>query len=133
MNNPELDSGSQTINKTIKDRKMTNTDKKDLHVKNGDRVIIIAGKDKGKIGNIKKVDRKTGRVTVEGANMITKAQKPQPAAGIQGGLIKLEAPIDSSNVMIVCPACEKATRPAMKVIDGKKVRICKKCGEQLDA
>ncbi len=80
---------------------MTNTDKKDLHVKNGDRVIIIAGKDKGKIGN--------------------------------SGLIKLEAPIDSSNVMIVCPACDKATRPSMKVIDGKKVRICKKCGEQLDA
>jgi large subunit ribosomal protein L24 len=99
---------------------MTNTDKKDLHVKNGDRVIIIAGKDKGKIGNIKKVDRTTGRVTVEGANMITKAQKPQPALGIQGGLIKLEAPVDSSNVMIVCPACDKATRPAMKVIDGKK-------------
>ncbi len=112
---------------------MTNTDKKDLHVKNGDRVIIIAGKDKGKIGNIKKVDRTTGRVTVEGANMITKAQKPQPAAGIQGGLIKLEAPIDSSNVMIVCPACDKATRPTMKIIDGKKVRVCKKCGEQLDA
>lgn len=112
---------------------MTDTAKKDLHVKNGDRVIIIAGKDKGKIGNIKKVDRKTGRVTVEGANMVTKAQKPQPAAGIQGGLIKLEAPVDSSNVMIVCPACDKATRPAMKVVDGKKVRICKKCGEQLDA
>ena len=65
--------------------------------------------------------------------MVTKAQKPQPAAGIQGGLIKLEAPIDSSNVMIICPACEKATRVEMKVIDSKKVRVCKKCGEQLDA
>ena len=74
-----------------------------------------------------------GRVIVEGANMVTKAQKPQPAAGIQGGLIKLEAPIDSSNVMIICPACEKATRVEMKVIDSKKVRVCKKCGEQLDA
>jgi large subunit ribosomal protein L24 len=123
----------EKVSNNKKERKMANTDKKDLHVKNGDRVIIIAGKDKGKIGNIKKVDRTTGRVTVEGANMVTKAQKPQPAAGIQGGLIKLEAPIDSSNVMIVCPACDKATRPAMKVIDGKKVRICKKCGEQLDA
>ncbi|MGN0030570.1 MAG: 50S ribosomal protein L24 [Candidatus Gastranaerophilaceae bacterium] len=112
---------------------MTNKDKKDLHVKTGDRVVVIAGKDKGKIGNVKKVDRTTGRVVVEGANMITKAQKPQPAAGIQGGLIKMEAPIDSSNVMIVCPACEKASRPATKVIDGKKVRVCKKCGEQLDA
>lgn len=90
---------------------MKKTEKKNLHVKNGDRVVIIAGKDKGKIGNIKKVDRADGRVTVEGANMVTKAQKPQPAAGIQGGLIKMEAPLDSSNVMIVCPACEKATRP----------------------
>ena len=112
---------------------MKDTTKKDLHVKNGDRVVVIAGKDKGKSGNIRKVDRSTGRVVVEGLNMVTKAQKPQPAAGIQGGLIKIEAPIDSSNVMIVCPACEKSTRPAMKVVDGKKVRVCKKCGEQLDA
>ncbi|MBP3820795.1 50S ribosomal protein L24 [bacterium] len=112
---------------------MKDTTKKDLHVKNGDRVIVIAGKDKGKIGNIRKVDRSEGKVIVEGLNMVTKAQKPQPAAGIQGGLIKIEAPIDSSNVMIVCPACEKATRPSIKIIDGKKVRICKKCGEQLDA
>ena len=112
---------------------MTNKDKKNLHVKTSDRVVVIAGKDKGKIGNIKKVDTEKGRVIVEGANMVTKAQKPQPAAGIQGGLIKREASIDSSNVMIVCPACGKSTRVAMKVIDGKKVRICKKCGEQLDA
>ena len=112
---------------------MTNNDKKSLHVKTSDRVVVIAGKDIGKIGNIKKVDLENGRVIVEGANMVTKAQKPQPAAGIQGGLIKLEAPIDSSNVMIICPACEKATRVELKVIDGKKVRVCKKCGEQLDA
>jgi len=112
---------------------MTNTDKKDLHVKNGDRVVVIAGKDKGKIGNIRKVDRTKGKVIVEGLNMVTKAQKAQPALNIQGGLIKIEAPIDSSNVQIICPACEKSTRVAMKVIDGKKVRVCKKCGEQLDA
>ncbi len=111
---------------------MTNNDKKSLHVKKGDRVVVIAGKDKGKIGNIKNVDLEKGRVIVEGANMVTKAQKPQPAAGIQGGLIKLEAPIDASNVMIVCPACEKATKPGLKVVDGKKVRVCKKCGEQLN-
>ena len=111
---------------------MKDTTKKDLHVKNGDRVVILAGKDKGKIGNIRKVDRSEGKVIVEGLNMVTKAQKPQPAAGIQGGLIKIEAPVDSSNVMIICPACEKATRPATKVIDGKKVRVCKKCGEKID-
>ena len=94
--------------------------------------MVIAGKDKGKIGNVKKVDLEKGRVIVEGANMVTKAQKPQPAAGIQGGLIKLEAPIDSSNVMIICPACEKATRIKYDVVDNKKVRVCKKCGEKLD-
>ena len=112
---------------------MKKTDKKSLHVKTSDRVVVIAGKDKGKIGNIKKVDLAKGRVFVEGANIVTKSQKPQPAAGIQGGLIKMEASIDSSNVMIICPACEKATKVEMKVIDGKKVRVCKKCGEQLDA
>lgn len=110
---------------------MKDTDKKDLHVKNGDRVVVIAGKDKGKEGNVTKVNRTKGKVLVQGVNMVTKAQKPQPALGIQGGLIKIEAPLDSSNVMIICPACSKATRPSMKVIDGKKVRVCKKCGEQL--
>lgn len=111
---------------------MTDKDKKSLHVKNGDRVIITSGKDKGKTGNIKKVDTAASKVVVEGTNMVTKAQKPQPMAGIQGGLIKMEAPIDASKVMIVCPACEKPTRIKHDVVDGKKVRVCKKCGEQLD-
>ena len=107
-------------------------DKKKLHVKTGDRVIVLAGKDKGKIGNIKKTNPSKSTVIVEGANMVTKAQKPQPMAGIQGGLIKMEAPLDSSKVMVVCPACEKPTRIKHAVVDGKKVRVCKKCGEQLD-
>ena len=111
---------------------MTDNKKKSLHVKTGDRVIVTAGKDKGKIGNIKKTNPTASTVIVEGANMVTKAQKPQPMAGIQGGLIKLEAPLDSSNVMVVCPACEKPTRIKHAVVDGKKVRVCKKCGEQLD-
>lgn len=112
--------------------KMTDKNKKSLHVKNGDRVIVTSGKDKGKTGNIKKVNPSEGKVVVEGANMVTKAQKPQPMAGIQGGLIKLEAPMDASKVMVVCPACEKPTRIKHEVVDGKKVRVCKKCGEQLD-
>ena len=111
---------------------MTDNKKKSLHVKTGDRVIVTAGKDKGKIGNVKKTNPTDSTVVVEGANMVTKAQKPQPMAGIQGGLIKLEAPLDSSNVMVVCPACEKPTRIKHAVVDGKKVRVCKKCGEQLD-
>ena len=112
---------------------MTDNNKKSLHVKTGDRVMVIAGKDKGKIGNVKKAYVAEGKVSVEGANMVTKAQKPQPAMGIQGGLIKLEAPMDASKVMVVCPACDKPTKVSHKVVDGKKVRVCKKCGEQLDA
>ena len=111
---------------------MTDSKKKSLHVKTGDRVVITAGKDKGKMGNIKKSIPAESKVVVEGANMITKATKANPAYGIQGGLIKKEAPVDSSNVMIVCPSCEKPTRIKHAVVDGKKVRVCKKCGEQLD-
>lgn len=111
---------------------MKNDTKKSLHVKTGDRVVVTAGKDKGKQGNIKKTNPSKSQVIVEGLNMVTKAQKPNPMLGVQGGLVKKESPLDSSNVMIVCPSCEKATRVAHKVIDGKKVRVCKKCGEKLD-
>jgi len=111
---------------------MKDSNKKSLHVKTGDRVIVTAGKDKGKIGNVKKAYPSKAKVTVEGANMITKAQKPNPMAGVQGGLVKLEAPLDSSNVMVVCPSCEKPTKIKHDFVEGKKVRVCKKCGEQLD-
>ncbi len=106
--------------------------KKSLHTKTGDRVVVISGKSKGTIGNVKKVDIENAKVLVEGANMVTKAQKPNPMAGIEGGLKKVESMIDSSNVMVVCPACEKATRIKSEVKNGKKVRVCKKCGETLD-
>lgn len=106
--------------------------KKTLNVKTGDRVMVIAGKDKGKIGNVKKTNPSEAKVLVEGANMVTKAQKANPMAGIQGGLIKIEAALDSSNVMIVCPSCEKPTRIKHEMKNDKKVRVCKKCGEQLD-
>lgn len=112
--------------------KSNSNNKKALNVKTGDRVMVIAGKDKGKIGNVKKTNISEAKVLVEGANMVTKAQKANPMAGIQGGLIKMEAPLDSSNVMIVCPSCEKPTRIKHEVVKDKKVRVCKKCGEQLD-
>lgn len=111
---------------------MAKDNKKSLNVKTGDRVIVTAGKDKGKIGNVKKAIPSEARVVVEGANMVTKAQKPNPMAGIQGGLVKIEASLDASNVMIVCPSCEKPTRIKHDVVEGKKIRVCKKCGEQLD-
>ena len=111
---------------------MKKENKTSMHVKAGDRVVVLSGKDKGKQGNIKKVYAKEAKVEVEGVNIITKAQKPNPMAGIQGGLNKFEAHMDSSKVMVICPGCEKPTRIKYEVKDGKKVRICKKCGEKLD-
>jgi len=111
---------------------MKDTKKQNLHVKKGDRVVVISGKDKGKIGNIKDVMTAEGKVVVEGVNMITKAMKPNPMAGVQGGLIKLEAPLAASKVMLYCPACEKATRIKYDVVEDRKVRVCKKCNEQID-
>ena len=107
-------------------------EKHDLHVKTGDRVIITSGKDKGKIGNVKTIIASENKVVVEGANMITKAVKANPMAGVQGGLTQIEAPMDSSKVMVYCTSCEKATRVKHTAVQGKKVRVCVKCGEQID-
>ena len=105
-------------------------EKHPIHVKSGDKVVVTSGKDKGKVSSVKKVITAENKVVVEGLNMVTKAQKAQ--GGNQGGLIKVEAAMDSSKVMLYCPACEKATRIKYDVVDNKKVRVCKKCGEKLD-
>ncbi|MDD2560703.1 MAG: 50S ribosomal protein L24 [Eubacteriales bacterium] len=103
-----------------------------VHVKSKDEVIVIAGKDKGQKGKVLAVNPKSGRVTVEGEAMGTKHQKSR-AQGQPGGLIHKEAPIDASNVMLVCQKCGKPSRAGRKVLDdGKKIRTCKKCGEQID-
>jgi len=102
-----------------------------MKIKKGDKVVVITGHEKGKEGVVTKAFPKEEKVIVEGLNMVTKAQKPQPMAGIQGGLIKIEAPVDASNVMVICPACEKPTRIKHAVVDGKKVRVCKKCGAKI--
>lgn len=104
-----------------------------MHVKTGDRVCVIAGKDKGKIGVIKKVITADNKVIVEGLNLVTKARKANPMLGVKGGLEKIEAPIAVSNVMICCPVTEQPTRIKHEVVNGKKTRVCKKSGEQLDA
>ena len=100
-----------------------------MKIKTGDTVKVIAGKDKDKEGKVLSVDKKTGRVVVEGVNMVTKHAKPS-ASNQQGGIINKEAPIDASNVMYVQNG--KATRIGYKVEDGKKVRIAKKTGEVID-
>lgn len=102
-----------------------------LSVKRGDTVLVLAGKDNGKTGKILAAYPKENRVLVEGVNIATKAKKPRSAQE-KGGIFKEEAPIDASNVMVVCPVCGKATRVAHSVIDGKKVRTCKKCNASLD-
>ncbi len=97
-----------------------------MKLRTGDTVVVITGKDKGKQGKIQKVDKKNGRVMVEGVNMISKHTKPSPA-NQQGGIIKKENFIDASNVMYLHNG--KATRLGVMIKDGKKVRVAKKTGE----
>ncbi len=100
-----------------------------MRLKKGDKVVVIAGKDKGKEGKILNVDRKNNRVIVEGINMITKHVKPN-AMHQQGGLVNKEGYIHASNVMYLHNG--KATRLGAMIKDGKKVRIAKKTGEVID-
>ena len=102
-----------------------------LNVKKGDNVVILAGKDKGRTGKIVSVNTSAGRVVVDGANQITKHVKAR-SANQQSRIEKKSGTIDASNVMILCPACNKATRVANKVEGGKKIRVCQKCGAALD-
>ena len=108
---------------------MTNTDKKDLHVKNGDRVIVIAGKDKGKTGNVVRVVPAKNAVIVSGINIVKKAMKKRSQQD-QGGIVEIEAPLNISNVAIVCKKCGP-TRIGYKLDGDKKLRVCRKCGETL--
>ena len=102
-----------------------------LNVKKGDKVEVITGKDKGKRGEILRSLPQQQRVVVEGAGLMKKAMRPTQQ-NPQGGIATMEAPIHVSNVMLVCPKCDKATRVANKRVDGKKVRVCKKCGADID-
>ncbi len=100
-----------------------------MKIKKGDTVKVIAGKDKDKEGKVISVDRKNGRVLVEGVNMLTKHTKPS-AANQEGGIIHQEGPIDASNVMYVHKG--KATRVGVKMDGDKKVRYAKSTGEVID-
>lgn len=113
---------------------MIETEKKEkIHVKRGDTVIVTSGKDKGKVSTVKESFPRKGTVVVEGVNVVTKATKSNPMKGIRGGLIKLEAPISSSKVMLYCVKCEKPTRiKHLELEAGGKTRVCKHCNEQLD-
>jgi large subunit ribosomal protein L24 len=106
--------------------------KKHPKIRKDDKVIVIAGKEKGKIGGVLKIDSEKGRVFVEKVNMVKRHSKPSMQTG-QGGIIEKEAPLNISNVMVVCNKCTEPTRiESRRLEDGSKVRICKKCGEPID-
>ena len=101
-----------------------------MSIKKGDTVIVLSGKDKGKQGKVLEVMPKSGKVVVEKVNVVSRHTKPRKQ-GEQGGIIQKEAPIYACKVQVVCPKCGKGTRVAHKIVDGKKVRVCKKCGAEL--
>ncbi len=103
-----------------------------MKIRKNDSVIIIAGKDRGKKGKVRRTFPKEDKVIVEGLNMIKRHSRARGAAR-QAGIIELEAPIHVSNVMLLCDKCAKPTRVGFDFLaDGKKVRICNSCGEVID-
>ena len=106
--------------------------KKHPKIRKDDKVIVLAGKERGKIGTILKIDPEKERVIIEKINMVKKHAKPS-AQTAQGGIIEKEAPLTISNVMIVCNKCTEPTRIGKRLLeDGSKIRFCKKCGEPMD-
>lgn len=101
-----------------------------LNVKKGDTVVVISGKDKGKQGKVLEVMPKERKVVVEKINMVSRHTRPRKQ-GEEGGIIQKEAPLYACKVMRVCPKCDKPTRAASKIVDGKKVRVCKHCGAEI--
>jgi large subunit ribosomal protein L24 len=100
-----------------------------VHVRKDDRVLVISGKDAGKQGKVLAVEPKKSRIVVEGVNVVKRHARPTRAMP-QGGIIEKEAPIHSSNVMLVCNKCNKPTRISKKLLAGEgKAYACKRCGE----
>ena len=98
-----------------------------MNIKKNDKVVVLSGKDKGKEGKVLTAMPAEKKVVVEGVNVATCHVKPRKQ-GEEGGIVRREIPMYASKVMLVCPKCGKPTRVASKVKDGKKVRVCKKCG-----
>lgn len=104
-----------------------------IRIKKDDKVKVLTGKDKGKIGKVLKVVKKTNRAVVENINVVKVHQRPTQA-NPQGGIVEKAMPIDISNLMIMCNSCVKPTRIGVRQLeDGKRVRICRKCDQQIDA
>ena len=102
-----------------------------LHVKKGDTVVVLSGKDKGKQGKIISAMPRAGKVIVEGINKVKRHSKPSLKVP-QGGIITKEMPLHACKVQLICPACNKPTRIGHKDVNGKNSRVCKKCGEVIE-
>jgi large subunit ribosomal protein L24 len=101
-------------------------------VRKDDQVVVLTGKDRGKRGKVQRVIREKGRLVVEKLNMVKRHSRPTQTSP-QGGIVEKEAPINISNVQLVCPKCNEATRVGHRFTsEGKKVRICRKCEDQID-
>jgi len=102
------------------------------HLKKDDKVKVLTGKDKGKIGKILEVNNKKGRVLVDNINIVKRHARPS-AQNKQGGIIETEAPLHLSNVALLCNKCLAPVRVKMQILeDGKKTRVCRKCDEIID-
>ena len=98
-----------------------------MKIRKDDKVVVLSGRDKGKEGKVLRVDPAAGKVVVEGVLMATRHRKARKQ-GEESGIIQMETPIYASKVMLICPKCGKPTRVGHTVVDGNKVRACKKCG-----
>ncbi|MCL2136026.1 MAG: 50S ribosomal protein L24 [Coriobacteriia bacterium] len=105
--------------------------KNKLHIKRGDQVTVISGKDKGATSVVMKTIPSSRKVIVEKVAVAKKAQRPS-RDNPQGGIISIEKPIHISTVMLICPQCDKATRVKVDVRGKDKIRVCKKCGKDID-
>jgi large subunit ribosomal protein L24 len=104
-----------------------------IRIKKDDKVKILVGKDRDKIGKVLKVDRKDERILIEKINMVKRHSKPS-AKNRQGGIVEMESPVHRSNVLLLCNKCMKPTRIKIQALeDGKRVRVCKKCNENIDS
>jgi large subunit ribosomal protein L24 len=105
----------------------------EINVRKNDRVIVVTGKDKGKTGRVIEVQPRRHKVLVEGVNMVKRHLKANARRGVRGGILDREAPIDVSNVMLVCPHCGAPTRAGRQVLgNGVRTRACKKCGAAIE-
>lgn len=103
-----------------------------MKVKKNDTVLVLTGKDAGKTAKVLVVNPKANKVTVEGVNVQKKHKKARSAQEVSS-IQEQNGPIDASNVLVICPACGKGTRVGYSIVDGKKIRVCKKCGAPLDS